>query len=782
MNRCLQLLLFTFLIVSVISKAQPVNGVDSLSATLNSQAKWESLGPNYRMKGNSTVGIGRFTSLWVNPTDHNTILAGSNSGGLWKTTNGGTNWVCLTDSIATGGISDIAVDERNFATVFISTKTSANGSLKFDGIYSMGLFKSTDGGKTWSKLSIDTKKNEYFERIAIDPENRSVVFALSNRSIYRSRNLGRSWKKLPLEIPEEAGLIDMEFKPGDSKTIYVSGKNALYLSQNKGKNWRSIKENLTNGFVNSRIALAVNPVAPEEVYILSTDLDNQNWDDTPNRLEKSTDSGETWSLVGNRKFTALTFTCELAVAPNGNIYAGGMALLRWQKDKGVYRALSSGSIHADLQKIVIPDKNNSNLIFVANDGGIYKDTTGGDNWININGDLATNEFYDVAIYEKDPQIMLAGSHDCGTYYRKTDGKWEFRTGGDGGTCLIDYNNPDIYYDTANRSFAREEPSAEYPILKLTHYDSPVVMDPYNSDVLYGSEWIKGDTPPVHFKRSTDRGSTWTTLEQEWVNVTDISICLSNPDYIYYSMWDPWAPSKVRRTTDGGETWSNVNHSSINNICNEAPITSVFVNPVNPLYVWIAFGGFEAGKKIYASTDGGDTWENISGNSLPNVPARCLQYDFVRKTLYLGTDIGLYQLNNGEKEWSFVEGFPKVISSSLKINKRNGDMVASTYGRGIWRTNLGMGYCEKSETPLEIDTIRAWDTEQQVCSDVLIKSGAELTVRSAAYLPYNASLVVQTGAKLIVDAAKLTVGSFVVEEGGEVIRLNDAEIIEIKGNE
>jgi len=764
-------------ITNLFSTGDDVLVADSLNENLLSNLKWESLGPNSRQKGSgNTIGIGRLTDIWVDPENNNTILVGSNSGGLWKTIDGGKNWNCITSEVATGGISDIAVDPRSNDVIYITTKATPNGTLKFSGLYSMGVFKTTDGGKTWFKLPIDFKVNEYFERVIIDPESHSDIYVLSNKTVYKSVDWGRTWRNTKLNTPDGVDLKDLELKD-QSKTVYASGVNGLYVSTDKGRNWKSVKDNLTGCYKNAQITIATNPANSSELYVLLSDLDNFIWDDTPNRIEKTTDDGETWNLVIDKTLTAYKFTSELALSPNGTIYVGGMIIWRWDELKGKFKSLLSNDIHYDVQDIVFPDPTKNKLVYVVTDGGILMDTTAGNRWAYINGNLSTNEFYSVAINEKHPEVMVGGTHDCGSYYRDSSGVWEYKTGGDGGVCLLDYNDPSIYYTTSNRSFARFEGKKMYPVAQISEYNSPVVMDPKNSDILFSHSWIKGDTPPVHIQKSTDKGATWSTLEQVWKHVTAFDISYSNPNYIYYAMWDPWTTTDVRRTTDGGETWANVNHTDINSICGSTYVSNVFIDPFNPLGVWLIFGGFEKNKKIYYSSNGGDSWKNISGTTLPNVPAQCMQYDYIRRVIYLGTDVGIYFKHIDESEWHYSNGFPHVIVSSMKLNKLNGDLVVSTYGRGIWRTNLGEGFCQSNET-VEIDGDVEWSENIEVCSDIVVKTGSKLTIKSNVMMPFSSSIVIQPNATLVVDSAKVVTGHIIVEEGAQSDMLNGGTITEI----
>jgi hypothetical protein len=142
------------------------------------------------------------------------------------------------------------------------------------------------------------------------------------------------------------------------------------------------------------------------------------------------------------------------------------------------------------------------------------------------------------------------------------------------------------------------------------------------------------------------------LDLEWDNAYDIAISYSNPNYIYYSVWDTWTSARIRKTSDGGATaFSDVGYTGISDIRAVAPITGICVDPTSPTNLWITFGGFENGKKVYNSSNGGASWQNISGTNLPNLPVQCIEYDNLNQILYIGTDVGMYSKSLTDANWT-----------------------------------------------------------------------------------------------------------------------------------
>ena len=204
-----------------------------------------------------------------------------------------------------------------------------------------------------------------------------------------------------------------------------------------------------------------------------------------------------------------------------------------------------------------------------------------------------------------------------------------------------------------------------------------------------------------------------------------------------------------------------------------PITSIYVHPYHPKKVWIVFGGFEQNDKIFYSEDGGDSWDNITGSGLPNIPIQCFEYDFLNQTMFVGTDVGVYYREMDSNTWAYSGDLPRAIISSMKLNKLTGDLVISTYGRGIWRTNLGDGYCYDS-TPLNINSNTTWSTDNEVCKDVNINSGT-LKVTADIVMSFKSIISVKSGATLELDGGLIKNGNVVVEDGGDLILKNNGKI-------
>ena len=743
-----------------------------------SSLNWTCLGPTTRPSGtDATIGCGRIRSIWINPNNFDTIMIGANSGGLWKTTDGGTSWICLTNNLMTGGVFGIAVDPNNTNIIYIATGLyiTPRGNVGLSGNYSLGLFKSTNGGSSWTKLNITTSTGEFLSNILMHPTNSSILYALSNKKVYKTTNAGSTWTATSLATSGDQILMDIVFKPNDPNTIYVSGyNNALYKTTNAGSSWSNLSLNMQGLYTNSRIAISTNPNDANDLYALYCDIDHSN----NNKLEKSDDGGSNWSIIFNTNLTAVHYAIAIKLSPNGDIFAGGINLKKSTDDGNSFpTTLNNSSIHVDFMDIKFPDPNDNDLIYVANDGGIYMDDAGGVSWSRINGNLAINEFYDVGILPGNSNVMVGGTHDCGSYLRDNSGNWSFKLGGDGGTSVYDHSGNGVYYLTANRVLYRYTGTSQLYLKHLEFYDSPVCMDPVDNDNLILQIWDSTQSPAALLQKTTDRGQTWTTIDQDWNNARAITMCEANTDFIYYCMWDSWenAVAKIRRTSDGGANWEDVDYSDISSIRQIAPINCVYVHHYDSQKVWAIFGGFEEDDKIFYSEDAGDNWQNITGTGLPNIPIQCFEYDFLNQTMFVGTDVGVYYCNMDNNIWTYAGDLPRAIISNIKLNKFTGDLVVSTYGRAIWSANLGEGYCYDS-TPLNINSNTTWGTNNEVCKDVNINTGYTLKVTADIVMSFKSLITVKSNATLEIDDGLIKNGKILVENGGNLIIKNNGKII------
>jgi hypothetical protein len=269
----------------------------------------------------------------------------------------------------------------------------------------------------------------------------------------------------------------------------------------------------------------------------------------------------------------------------------------------------------------------------------------------------------------------------------------------------------------------------------------------------------------------------------------MSICESDSQIIYATTKSTWTPTKIYKSIDGGYTWNECGYDGIEEIRSNTIATGILVNPFDPSQLWITFGGFSNNKKIYFSDNSGMSWSNKS-EGLPNFPVQSFEYDFLNGYMYVGLDVGLFYKSISDTEWNEAIGFPKILVTDININRSSGDLVVSTYGRGIYRANLGGGYCEYIDNEnILINSNTTWDTDMVICKDILIGPGATLTVSSNILLSFLSTITIMSNSSLIVDGgtienaninAQQSNGHLKIDNGGSII-VNYNDDISIGGN-
>ncbi len=652
-----------------------------------SGANWTFLGPSVSSGGYE--GLGRVNTVMTDPNNSNFIFAGAASGGLWKSTNGGSSWAVKTDNLPSLGVSDIAVNPDNSNIMYMAT-----GDCDAYDSFSVGIMKSTDAGESWNTTGLNWTVNNtrVIGRILIDENDSDVLYAGTSSGIYRSQDAGLNWSR----VFSTAGIWDMEIKPGSNPaTIYAASRNRIYKSTDGGSNWSTLGGGLPTSGI-ERIALAVTPDNSGNVYAVYA----RNTDDGLKGVYFSSNSGSNWTEIADSSPNFLDWNADgsdsggqgwydlcIAVPPNdeNTIYIGGINTWKMTYSGGTWSyALETmwtynGSVyevHADQHDFWF-DANG--VMWVGNDGGVYKRQTNGV-WSWIGSGIHITQFYRLGTSYTDNDRIIAGSQDNGTKYTNNT-NWYDEIGGDGMECIIDYNNADVmygelYYGTILRTtnggsdwIERYPSTSEY-----AGWVTPYVMHPANSSILF--------TGYENVWKTTNKGDSWSRISS-WGNspLSVLHVSESNPDYIYASN----GYSIFKKTTNGGSSWSNFSNPNSNRM-----MTYMAVHPADPNVLWAVFSGYEtwAGGRVFKSTDGGSSWSDISG-SLPEVPVNTIVYEKESDDrIFIGTDLGIYYRDNGTSGWTeFNDGLPNVIVNELEISYNADKIRAATYGRGLWESDL-----------------------------------------------------------------------------------------------
>lgn len=674
----------------------------------STSGNWTSMGPS--TTGGGYAGLGRLNCIGFHPTDNNTFYVGAASGGVWKTSDGGSTWTPISDSIGALGVSDIIVE----ATAADDILYIATGDRDHSDTYSIGVLKSTDGGATWVTTGLTWTQSQYnlINRLLRDPTNSNIFYAATDNGLYKSTDTCTNWSL----IYSAQEFIDLEFKPGDPQTLYGSNWNGdIYKSTNSGSTWSSSLT--TNG---KRTQLAVSSNDPTVVYAVMANSSN-----ALKGVYKSTDSGSSFSLVYN-SVNMLGWSCDgsggggqgwydlcIIADPNqaNTVFVGGVNT--WKSTDGGSSWVINNhwsntcggiatTVHAD--KHYFAYQNGTSTLFECNDGGLYSTSDAGANWSHLGSGLIISQIYRLGVAQTTPDDVICGLQDNGTKALLTN-VWDDVIGGDGMECLIDYSNSntqygELYYGDIYRTTNHwsSKTLISGGISGNAAWVTPYVQDPNSSNTLYvGYQDVW---------KSTNQGNSWSQISN-WGSSTlkSLAVAPSNSSTIYAA-----TNGTLYATTNGGSSWSDITGSLPTGSAN---ITYISVKDDDPNTVWVSMSGFNS-YGVFQSTNGGSSWSNIS-TGLPSLPVNSVIQNHQNNTdveLYAGTDVGVY-IKVGSANWTaFFDGLPNVVVNELDIyydnsNPSNSRIRAATYGRGLWESDL------YSTSPVPVADFTADDTNPTI---------------------------------------------------------------------
>ncbi len=646
---------------------------------------WSSMGPDQTSGG--YAGLGRLNCVGFNPNDNNKMYVGAASGGLWKTTDGGSTWAPVSDSIAALGISDIVVVEENgVETIYIGT-----GDRDHSDTWSVGVLKSTDGGTTWNTTGLDwtQNQNKLINRMIVDTDAPDTIYAATTDGLYQTVNGGTSWS-----LKTGSVFIDIEFQPGNTAQIYGSTKSGqVYRSTNYGSSWTQVMS-VSGG---KRTEIAVTADNSSVVYALVANSNSGLLG-----IYKSTNGGTSFTQVfSSSTANLLDWSCDgsgsggqawydlcIASDPNNEdvVFVGGVNTWKstdggstWNINNHWYGGCGVPAVHAD--KHYFKYQNGTSTLFECNDGGFYKTSNGGSSWTHLGSGLVISQMYRLGVGQTSSDEVITGLQDNGTK-ALLSGSWDDVIGGDGMECLIDYTDENVQYGELYFGDIRRttnhwvtSTSISYGISGNAAWVTPYIIDKNNHLTLYvGYQDVW---------KSTNQGNSWTKISSWYDNTLRSLAIAGNSDYIYAATL-----GDIYKTSNGGTSWTNITSGLP---VSSASITYISVKDDDPETIWVSFGGFNA-YGVYESTDGGSSWTNIS-SGLPQLPVNCVIQDTSANDviLYAGTDVGVY-VKDGTNNWAaFYDSLPNVVVTELDIyydsNPADSKIRAATFGRGLWESDL-----------------------------------------------------------------------------------------------
>ncbi|MFA8300570.1 MAG: BACON domain-containing protein [Hyphomicrobiales bacterium] len=660
--------------------------------------KWTSLGPTNTTAG--YAGIGRINCINFHPNDENTLWVGTPGGGLWVTKDAATTWTPLTDNLPSVGISDIAIrsDYETSKTIYIAT-----GDRDGNDTPSVGVYKSTDEGATWSEtlLTFKTRDYTYIHRLLIDPTDDDILYAATSLGLYKTINGGETWEKTCSHF-----FNDLEFKTDDNNTLfgvtksYTSTVN-VYTSNDAGENWDKV-----HSVDGRRGTLSVTPDNSDLVLIAIT-----NPQGGLKGIYKSSDAGLTYDELFNGDTDGnhlLNWTPDgteendgqgfydlcLAINPldENEVFIGGINTWKsvdggtsWDISNHWTGAAGVPAIHADKHELVY--KPGTSILYEANDGGIYKTSDNGESWDHLSNGLVISQLYRISTGPDNNKQVISGLQDNGTKLYNED-TWTDVLGGDGMECIIDYQDSDIQYGSIQQGKLHRTTNKWNSKIVITPADAgkgnwitPYVIHPKNPEILYAGY--------TELFKSTDRGDTWTKLSLSFKDenrISAIAICPTTPDSLFVSN-----DKELFFSPDGGTTWEK---RTTGLPVHSAKITSISINGTDPSIAYTTFSGYNY-YGVYRTENCGTNWSQWSRN-LPQIPVNTVVHykrNLGQEELFAGTDFGVFRKVNDDKWMPYNEGLPNISVRELEFFYDDNDgsddkLIAATFGRGLWGIDFG----------------------------------------------------------------------------------------------
>ncbi len=707
---------------------------------------WQFVGP--------TNVSGRMTDVEVvRPRGSNyTIYVAGASGGIWKTENEGTTWKPVFEHAMSTSLGDIALDPQDQNIIWAGT---GEGNIFRSSQTGAGIFRSKDGGETWEHMGlIDTNT---ISRILVHPTNSNIVYVAASghewtnntkRGVFKTTDGGKSWNKI-LYVDDKTAASDLVMDPVNPDILYASmwqrirkkhndprseegyEGTGLHKTTDGGKTWTEINQGLPAAADRGRIGIDLCRAKPNVIYAFVDNYEklpetNQGGTDAYGRpssgrikgatLYRSNDSGTTWNQVSkqtsymeNMSGTYGWVFGQIRVDPvnEDKVYLMGLALN--MSDNGGESFKSLRGMHGDHHGLWI-DPDNPDYLVNVNDGGVAISYDGGKHFRTFYDELPLVQFFNVNVDMAEPFHVYGSIQDHGSRKGVVDlsrgrnnipaVEFEGAPGGEGSNHVVDPRNPDIvysagFYGTISQTNVKTNerkqimPKTPEGVDKLRgQWLAPFILSPHNPDIIYhGSQFIH---------KSVNQGESWEKISPDLTYNLDEMKGDIPYQTIFSISESPITAGLIYAGTDDGRIWVTKNGGKKwNELDKGLPyrkwVSGVVASKYSESTVYLAQNGkrdddFTA--YLWKSTDYGKSWIDISGN-IPSGPINVIREDPVSdQVLYVGTDFGAYTSLDGGASWQTLIGnLPTTYVQDLVIHTRDNIMVAATHGRGIWAIDV-----------------------------------------------------------------------------------------------
>jgi photosystem II stability/assembly factor-like uncharacterized protein len=706
----------------------------TLTAVTLATLKFRTIGP--------AAMSGRIVDIAVVESNTSTFYVASATGGVWKTMDNGTTFDPVLQNEAVASIGSVTVSQSNPSIVWVGSGEATNRQSSGWGD---GVYKSVDAGRSWTNMGL--KDSEHVGRIVLHPANPDIVYVAAlghlwgpnrERGLFKSTDGGRTWRP-SLQIDEDTGVSDVAMDPSDPNILYAAAHqrrrraygfhgggqgSALYKSTDAGEHWKKLTAGLPSGEL-GRIGVSIYRKDPRVVYASVEQGLRYNastaYEQRKAGIYRSADKGETWSFTSDWN-PRPTYSSQIRVDPNDDrrIYVVEYSV---SDDGGKTFDRPHQSLHGD-DRMVWIDPHDSKHLLKADDGGVGMSYDRGQKWIYVTS-LPVTQWYHVAVDMRKPYWVYGGLQDNGcwrgpsaTYFSSgiSNDDWIRTCGGDGFKSLADPNDDRTFYSESqylgllrNDSVTNEARNIRPDqkrgyIQERRNWDAPFILSPYDSKTLYAGT--------NQLWKSTDRGDTWTSLGDMTTGVdrSKLRIMSQLPSEMTLSLDDgaPYYPtiteiaeSPLKRgllyagTDDGnlqvsqddGKHWANLS-KRFPGLPESMWVSGIEASRHNAGTVYVSFDGHRSNdfaNYLYRSTDFGNTWTSITNDLPANRVLHAVHEDPKNANfLYAGTEYGLYVSADGGAHWfEFRSNLPRVPVNDIVVHPRDNDLVVATHGRGVW---------------------------------------------------------------------------------------------------
>ncbi len=690
----------------------------------------------FRNIGPATMG-GRIDDYAVDEANSDIIYVGTAAGGVFKTVNGGITWLPIFDHEVSGSIGCISIAPSSHDIIWVGTGEANN---RQSASYGYGVYKSMDGGRTWAHMGLEN--TQAIGRIQIDPRDPNTVYVAAlgglwgenpERGVYKTTDGGKTWTK-SLYISPNTGVTDLQLDQNDPGTLYAAAyerrrtvwgfngggpEGGIYKTVDGGANWTKLMKDLPweNGGDVGRIAISI--------YRRDSNILYARIQHARGGIYRSDDKGASWTRQSDNDSRAMYFGI-MGIDPNNDLRVWApAAALYFSEDGGkTFNQTRGQSVHSDYHGFWI-DPHDSNHMMVGVDGGIYMSRDMGRTWSH-DSIIAIGQFYEVTANNERPYKICGGLQDNGSWCGPSasltgpivNSDWVSVGGGDGFYNRLDPVDSNYDYGESQdgalqrRNFKTGETKSIRPIPKegeppyRFQWNSPIEISAYDhKTIYYGGNFLF---------RSTDMGDHWEKLGPDLTNNVDrrtLKILNTLPTKDEMSREDgvEWWPcitvigespvdknviwvgtddGNLQVTKDGGKNWTNV-ASKVPGVPKGTYVNRVIGSKTAAGTAYAAFDGHRMGDMhiyLYVTTDYGQNWKPISNGIQEKDGIVHVVREDPKNTnvLYAGTERGLFVSLDKGANWSrFNANLPTVPVDDILIHPRDNDMILGTHGRSIW---------------------------------------------------------------------------------------------------